>query len=122
MREKPRKKPLRTEIVGSPSSLPPASAGAARARLAAPSLLNTLGGRGEKVKWKELQSRGGQAQSSDFIFIEAKHGRSVFCFFFFLNSAFFFFFFPFFQETYFGGEGFALGICFAQQLKSELDS
>ena len=69
------------------------------------------------MKWKELQSRGGQAQSSDFIFIEAKHGRSGF---FFFNSAFFFF--PFFQETYFGGEGFALGICFAQQLKSELDS
>lgn len=83
--------------------VPSPSPGAAPSR----SCTLCLGGRGEKVKWKELQSGGGQSQSSDFIFIEAKHGRSVlFCFF---NSAFFLpfllFIFIFFKETYFGGGG-----------------
>lgn len=69
------------------------------------------------MKWEELQSGGGQSQSSDFIFIEAKHGRSVFfCLFVFVLILHFLvlFSFSFFKKLILRGGGFALGICFAQ--------
>lgn len=84
----------RKPLVPSPS---PGAARTGSQHLLAPA--HCLGGRGEKVKW-ELQSRGGRSQSSDFIFIEAKHRRSVFFFLFCIFSLNNFFFF---KETYFGG-------------------